>query len=361
MTCVRQPHQALPPAGFNSSGFPITADKVQDDWRTIAKEETATEDIRFSFSIWHVPTSISEPGQRKSDTAIRGRTPSRLVRPSIPFAWLPLLPLDQSTESPQARGVVETGISLSLPLTDEEQQVSTPTLIRRIPTAIVEVDEDALLAKKKQRLSLGTKEMEQEETMASWEDAGRVVSAQKARNLSGPVIRKVRMRDVDIVEDFLDQFLPEFGTGVPLRILLGATGVAALAVQDGPSLDDAKEPPMQRPEPDALDPSLPILALVLYRKTCSDFELVTTHVQAIAVRPTSRRRGLGQQLVSEALKDSREAARRPTILGAPKIRLKAEGYDDNGSREFWQRCVAGLQVSSRRIGCRRGWVGEVQL
>lgn len=158
-----------------------------------------------------------------------------------------------------------------------------------------------------------------------------------------------------------DQFLPEFGTGVPLRILLGATGVAALAVQDGLSLDDAKEPPMQRSEPDALDPSLPILALVLYRKTCSDFELVTTHVQAIAVRPTSRRRGLGQQLVSEALKDSREAARRPTILGAPKIRLKAEGYDDNGSREFWQRCVTGLQVSSRRIGCRRGWVGEAQL
>lgn len=207
MTCVRQPHQAFPPAsspaGFNPSGFPITAGKVQDDWRTIAKEETTTEDIRFSFSIWHVPTSISEPGQRKSDTAIRGRTPSRLVRPSIPFAWLPLLPLDQSTESPQALGVVKTGISLSLPLTDEEQQVSTPTLIRRIPTAIVEVDEDALPVKKKQRLSLGTKEMEQEETMASWEDAGRVVSAQKARNLSGPVIRKVRMRDVDIVEDFL--------------------------------------------------------------------------------------------------------------------------------------------------------------
>ena len=158
-----------------------------------------------------------------------------------------------------------------------------------------------------------------------------------------------------------DQFLPEFGTGVPLRVLLGASGVAALAVQDSSRLEDSGAANLHRPESDALDPSLPILALVIYRKTRSDCDLITTHVQAIAVRPASRRRGLGQQLVSEALKDSRGDDRRAAIDGAPKIRLRAEGYEDNGSREFWQRCVAGLQVSSRRIGCRRGWFGEAQL
>lgn len=159
--------------------------------------------------------------------------------------------------------------------------------------------------------------------------------------------------------------MPEFGTGVPLRILLGASGVAALAVQEDSRNDHASEVTSRRQPSDALDPSLPILALVVYRTTRTDSEVVTTHVQAIAVRPTSRRRGLGQQLVSEALRDSREDVRSPSIIGSPKIRLKAEGYEDNGSREFWQRCVAGLQsclqVSSRRIGCRRGWVGEARL
>lgn len=161
---------------------------------------------------------------------------------------------------------------------------------------------------------------------------------------------------------FQSQFLPEFGTGVPLRILLGASGVVALAVQSDPRLDIQQQGgTLQRPGIDPLDPKLPILALVLYRTTRSDVEMVTTHVQAIAVHPGSRRRGLGQQLVSEALKDSRQESQRPAILGTPKIRLKAEGYEDNGSREFWQRCVAGLKVSSRRIGCRRGWIGEAQL
>lgn len=382
MTCVQQRFPTFPSAGFAPSGFSITAGKTFEDWRTTSQEDAATEDIRFTFSIWHVPTIDKEPVQRKNDTSLRARTPSRHARTTAPFSWLPLLPLEEPAVLPSAT-VVETGISLSVPEVEEDQHAFIPALIRRVPVSDVAVDaEEALPAKKKRRLSLRLGEPECIRAAAQDKDAEQVISAQKGGLPLGTVIRKVRMRDVDVVEEFLvshvscnvvtrtyfppkDQFLPEFGTGVPLRILLGASGVTALAVQDGSPLDNATTPTQQRQASDVLDPSLPILALVVYRTSRSDSDFVTTHVQAIAVRPTSRRRGLGQRLVAEALRDSREDARRPVILGPPQIRLKAEGYEDNGSREFWQRCVAGLQsclqVSSRRIGCRRGWVGEARL
>lgn len=203
MTCVQQPHQAFPPDSFNPSGFPITAGKNQDDWRIIAKGDAATEDIRFSFSIWHVPTSISEPVQRKSDTATRGRTPSRLVGQARPFAWLPLLPLEEPAELPVVCNAVETGISLSLPPVDEGQHVSTTTLIRRVPSVDVGVDDDTLPAKKKQRLSFQAREVEGADVIANNERAERAIPVERGKISSGTLIRRVRMRDVHILEDFL--------------------------------------------------------------------------------------------------------------------------------------------------------------
>ena len=152
--------------------------------------------------------------------------------------------------------------------------------------------------------------------------------------------------------------MPEFGTGVPLRILLSTPGVSALAVQASSRDQESQQDAHKASSTDALDPTIPILALVVYRKTRFDKEQVTTHMQAIAVRPSSRRLGLGQRLVREVLEDSRHDVQ---SVAVPRIRLKAEGYDGNGSREFWQRCIAGFRVSSRRIGCRRGWMGEAQL
>ena len=152
--------------------------------------------------------------------------------------------------------------------------------------------------------------------------------------------------------------MPEFGTGVSLRILLNTPGVSALAVQAIPHDQDIENDAQEGFSTDMLDPTQPILALVVYRKTRFNKEQVTTHMQAIAVHPSSRRLGLGQRLVQEALEDSRHEVQ---SVVAPSIRLKAEGYDGNGSREFWQRCIAGLRVSSRRIGFRRGWIGEAQL
>lgn len=149
---------------------------------------------------------------------------------------------------------------------------------------------------------------------------------------------------------------------MPLRILLGSSGVAALAIQPYPPDSDLHEHiPDSSMISSPLDHALPILALVIYRKTRSGSESVVSHMQAIAVHPASRRLGLGQQLVEEALKDSMQEVKVQERTCLSKVTLKAEGYEGNGSREFWQRCIAGLKVSSRRFGCRRGWTGEAQL
>lgn len=176
---------------------------VDIDWRTTAQEDSATEDIRFTFSIWHIPITGNETVQRKSDTSLRGRTPSRPVRNPTPVAWLPLLPLEKPTELSTAADVIQSGMSLPVPPADEEQPSVVPAPTRRLAVCSVEANEEALPAKKKQRMSLRS-----EAAGPAWitsEDgfAGQVAPAPQPGLPPATVIRKVRMRDVDIVEEFL--------------------------------------------------------------------------------------------------------------------------------------------------------------
>ncbi|KAJ9127869.1 hypothetical protein QFC24_000154 [Naganishia onofrii] len=347
-------------------------------WKSTRKPNVVVEDeldIRFTFNIWQQPASTTETAHAKS-------TIHQVAKPT-PFTWLPLLPLEAVQRLPPACPVVDTGISLSSQTSEDDvDTIPKPASRRSSVTGIVKV-EHGEPARKKQRVSapvtnaveLGVLAERKDEVLSSPE-----VGNERSQELA---IRRVRMRDVDVVEDFLvghsgikgvvidpvantatlqDQYLPEFGTGVPLRIHLGSSGVAALAIQPYPSDNDSPGRKANTPlDFSSLDQSLPILALVIYRKTRSGSESVISHMQAIAVHPASRRLGLGQQLVSEALKDSMQEVEVKERTCLSKVMLRAEGYEGNGSREFWQRCIAGLKVSSRRFGCRRGWTGEAQL
>lgn len=376
MTSVQPTFHMLSPGGNAISGH-ASKEYAVGDWPVFNKPETL-EDIRFTFSIWHQPISKAGILAQRNDVESRARTTTRPVRATAPFAWLPLLPIEKPVEVGQVGDdyVVTTGFPLVSPATEEDRVPAIPNLVRRASVAVVDGEQETSAARKKQRLAVESQDLEEVEASVEHRDVAPIIET-KRKEVLGVKIQKVRMRDVDVVEDFLvrtavqglhkrdadplthlqDQFLPEFGTGVPLRILLGTPGVFALAVQALPRRNPQERAQEDRPA-DALDPTNPILALVVYRKTRSDQESVTTHMQAIAVRPSSRRLGLGQQLVREALEDSRRDVQ---SVATPRIRLKAEGYDGNGSREFWQRCIAGFQVSSRRIGCRRGWTGEAQL
>ncbi|KAJ9125224.1 hypothetical protein QFC22_000179 [Naganishia vaughanmartiniae] len=323
-------------------------------WQTAGKANVMLEDemdIRFTFNIWHQPARTTEEAHEK--------TPVQPVSKASPFAWLPLLPLETVPQPPSASPLVGTGVPLSPQQADDDLDVLSRASSRG--TSVTEtVDNEP--ARKKQRVSAPIKRNVELTTLAEERDEIRTGPEIRDERCQALAIRRVRMRDVDAVEDFLDQYLPEFGTGVPMRILLGSSGVAALAIQPEPHRINSQErilDPTISSSP--LDQSLPILALVIYRKTRSGSESVISHMQAIAVHPASRRLGLGQQLVSEALRDSMQEVEVQERTALSKVTLRAEGYEGNGSREFWQRCIAGLKVSSRRFGCRRGWTGEAQL
>ncbi|KAJ9101906.1 hypothetical protein QFC19_004986 [Naganishia cerealis] len=315
----------------------------------LADEES---DIRFTFSIWHQPAPTTETTHARSQV--------QPVARAAPFTWLPLLPFEPAQELASVWPLVGRGIPLSSDLPADNVDIIRRASSLRSPSTDDSATDSVEPAKKKQKVrTLGEGRLESA-IIARTRNEKPTSQSGRAGSHRRLAIHRVRTRDVDIVEDFLDKYLPEFGTGVPLRILLGTSGVAALAIQAEPTHNDLPEPILDPSVHHArpLERSSPILALVIYRKTRSGSESVISHMQAIAVHPASRRLGLGRQLVSEALKDSIQEAQ---AQEDSTLTLRAEGYEGNGSREFWQRSVAGLKVSSRRLGCRRGWAGEAQL
>jgi hypothetical protein len=171
------------------------------DWQMLDKPETL-EDIRFTFSIWHQPIK-TESRTTRTDDGSRARTTSRSIGQAVPFAWLPLLPIEAPVEVVDKResGVVSTGYPLVLPKVDEEA-APPPNLVRRASVAVIDAEQETTTARKKQRLDVDTQDLEAVEATIEYPPADFPVESRR-KEVSGINIHKVRMRDVDVVEDFL--------------------------------------------------------------------------------------------------------------------------------------------------------------
>lgn len=99
-------------------------------------------------------------------------------------------------------GVVSTGFPLVLPTVDEEISLPIPTLVRRASVAVIDAEQETSIARKKPRLDVDNQDLEAVEATI---ELPSIDSANESRRkeVSEINIQKVRMRDVDMVEDFL--------------------------------------------------------------------------------------------------------------------------------------------------------------
>jgi hypothetical protein len=167
-------------------------------WKSTRKPNVVVEDeldIRFTFNIWQQPAPTTETAHAKS-------TIHQVAKPT-PFTWLPLLPLEAVPRLPPACPVVDTGIPLSSQTSEDDvDTIPKPASRRSSVTDIVKV-EHGEPARKKQRVlapvtsavELGVLAERKDEVLSSPE-----VGNERSQALA---IRRVRMRDVDLVEDFL--------------------------------------------------------------------------------------------------------------------------------------------------------------
>jgi hypothetical protein len=172
------------------------------DWQMFDKPETL-EDIRFTFSIWHQPIK-TESRSTRTDDGFRARTPSRSIRQAVPFAWLPLLPIEEApveVVDKRESGVVSTGYPLVLPTVDEEAALP-PNLVRRASVAVIDSEQETSIPRKKQRLDADNQDLEAVEATIDHSQIASPVEIRRKEVLDIK-IQKVRMRDVDVVEDFL--------------------------------------------------------------------------------------------------------------------------------------------------------------
>lgn len=161
-------------------------------------------DIRFAFSIWHQPIIKTEGRVQRNDAGARARITSRPGRTTEPFTWLPLLPIETSVEGDRTGegSVVTTGFPLVSPMKDNSHIPAIPNLIRRASAAVIDVERENSSARKKQRMTSEEPDLEDVELSI---DQQHVVPAVifKGNEVLETRIKRVRMRDVDLVEDFL--------------------------------------------------------------------------------------------------------------------------------------------------------------
>lgn len=152
-------------------------------------------DIRFTFNIWHQPISTRETAYATSRV--------HHVAKAAPFTWLPLLPLDSTPRLPSAWTVVGTGIPLACqPAEDDVDTIPSAATRCSSVTDIVDI-EHAEPARKKQRLSLPVDTAAESAVLSGKQEKVQANLQAKDKCRRELAIRRVRMRDVDVVEDFL--------------------------------------------------------------------------------------------------------------------------------------------------------------
>lgn len=173
------------------------------EWPVLHQTD-ALEDIRFTFSIWHQPIIKMEGRVQRNDAEARARATSRLGKTTAPFTWLPLLPIETFVEGDRAEEgyVVTTGYPLVSPIEDDSRIPAIPNLIRRASAAVIDVEQENTSARKKQRMTSEEPDLEDVELSIGQQHVAPAVAIKREEVLETR-IQRVRMRDVDIVEDFL--------------------------------------------------------------------------------------------------------------------------------------------------------------